>query len=354
MRGRYAMLFAMPGLWFAMQTFAGDCDDVFLDMPPDGAMSHVVTRAQDGLGMCYASAASQLVDAWRFSHGAKNYYHQTSDLAAAVSYAAAAGNPDIDGGQPCNVANHIKEKGSCDSQMVNEQYVNAEHGGRNYLEYTRLLKTYYTRYHEAMGSWYMAGLKPATEKMDKVQGDLAACLSATGFSTGMIPTPDKIRALLADSNPMAYLKGLLTHLCTGSNMSYPTFGECVTDVSTYTSPSKIRKIIDERLTSNSSQPLGISYCSGMLKKGRGFRGVHRGWALRFSDTLAGCGEHASILMGRTKNKLTGKCQYLIRNSWGKDCSNYASKDWKCEDGRGNIWVDADELTENIFQVQHLE
>ena len=38
-----------------------------------------------------------------------------------------------------------------------------------------------------------------------------------------------------------------------------------------------------------------------------------------------CGNHASIIIG--KKKIGGKCHYLVRNTWGKDCSKY---DWKCD------------------------
>ena len=59
------------------------------------------------------------------------------------------------------------------------------------------------------------------------------------------------------------------------------------------------------------------------------------------------GNHYSVIVGR--RKVENSCQYLIRNSWGPDCSIYpAPFDTQCE--AGNIWVDENTLMNAIIDV----
>lgn len=54
--------------------------------------------------------------------------------------------------------------------------------------------------------------------------------------------------------------------------------------------------------------------------------------------------HASTVVGRRANPRTGKCELLIRNTWGEDCKGYR-RDLECD--RGNIWVDRAELDDVV-------
>jgi len=56
------------------------------------------------------------------------------------------------------------------------------------------------------------------------------------------------------------------------------------------------------------------------------------------------GLHASTVVGRRWHEESGKCEYLIRNSWGESCVHYQNPD-RCENG--NIWVDRDSLKNNL-------
>ncbi len=73
--------------------------------------------------------------------------------------------------------------------------------------------------------------------------------------------------------------------------------------------------------------LGIEYDSGMLKN-YDF----------IPDPISG---HASSIVGRRWNDKTNSCEYMLRNSWGKPCSNY-HEDYECSNG--HIWI-----AESFFQ-----
>ncbi|MBC7430346.1 MAG: hypothetical protein H7336_17160 [Bacteriovorax sp.] len=63
------------------------------------------------------------------------------------------------------------------------------------------------------------------------------------------------------------------------------------------------------------------------------------------------GNHYSVIVGRRKS--SNSCQYLIRNSWGQDCSIYpAPFNTQCE--QGNIWVDENVLTKSIIDVHFIQ
>ena len=53
--------------------------------------------------------------------------------------------------------------------------------------------------------------------------------------------------------------------------------------------------------------------------------------------------HYSTLVGRRLNPKTQKCEYLLRNIWGTDCSQYPSR-FECEEG--NIWITESDLKKN--------
>lgn len=59
--------------------------------------------------------------------------------------------------------------------------------------------------------------------------------------------------------------------------------------------------------------------------------------------------HSSTVVGRRFDEESGRCQYLLRNSWGSDCSVYsAAQDIECDGG--NVWVNEDVLDHHSFGV----
>ncbi len=92
--------------------------------------------------------------------------------------------------------------------------------------------------------------------------------------------------------------------------------------------------IDEQL--NNSNPISINYNAYFLLKESIQNQMYN---------------HYSNIVGR--RKAANSCQYLIRNSWGKDCSIYPSPyNTQCENG--NIWVDEDVLRQYIIGIYFLK
>jgi hypothetical protein len=59
--------------------------------------------------------------------------------------------------------------------------------------------------------------------------------------------------------------------------------------------------------------------------------------------------HYSSIFGRRLNKETNKCEYLIRNTWGTDCSIYPKEIQKNCDA-GSIWIERELINNNLVNV----
>ena len=96
------------------------------------------------------------------------------------------------------------------------------------------------------------------------------------------------------------------------------------------------KDINEQLDRNN--PISLNYDAHFL--------------LNRPRTFGSVDNHYSVIVGRRLNESTNTCQYLIRNSWGKDCSIYPTH-YKTQCEEGNIWVDENVLGQNILGVHFI-
>lgn len=76
----------------------------------------------------------------------------------------------------------------------------------------------------------------------------------------------------------------------------------------------------------------------------------------------GMGGHASLVVGRRTNPDSGKCEYLIRNSWGKNCDQREGEDLTCHKNcdssgcrySGHFWVSDSKLKDSILGVTTIQ
>lgn len=103
-------------------------------------------------------------------------------------------------------------------------------------------------------------------------------------------------------------------------------------------PDVLIKTIDEQL--NAKEIIGIGYDYDKLNG----KNVY--------------GPHASVVVGRQFNKATNSCEYLVRNSYGKDCDlrevDGLTCHKVCEKGAcrytGHFWVSEERLKNSIMSV----
>ncbi len=87
-----------------------------------------------------------------------------------------------------------------------------------------------------------------------------------------------------------------------------------------------------------SLPIPVFYCARLYYNGNQYEGYIR--HLRKEEN---CGQHASLVIGY-RTRVNQQSEVLIRNSWGKSCKYYHSS-LQCEGG--NIWVPVSTLAKNL-------
>lgn len=351
------------------------CPDVRLDSP-GGSMEHVPLVDQSQLGTCYAHAAVQLLDAWRFSHGDKNFTRLTSPVYSAIKTAMDEKEKSIVGGSACDVANDAIKNGSCDADYITKSYSSKipedfvsqliEHREKYadlLSERKGKLKSELTykgpdrgdieaRFREIANKiYYFEETKIEEEIASDAAKDIRACVQSQSAPKVPAISNELIEKLLKEEDPVVFLDKLLQLKCPVQEKISYAAGVCKNEkISGLLGPISYSSRIDLRLSQPHANPVKISFCYRVLEKGKGYRGVTR--FFNGEKEAGDCGHHSALVIGRRFNKKSGKCQLLVRNSFGKFCGY--SSDWECEKEKGNIWVDEDVLTANIYGISYIQ
>ncbi len=64
------------------------------------------------------------------------------------------------------------------------------------------------------------------------------------------------------------------------------------------------------------------------------------------------GGHVSLIVGQQWNEESNQCEFLLRNSWGKNCSGYQNPELKgkCDPNTGYLWLPSEILKRGITDV----
>lgn len=349
--------------------------DIRLDLPPN-SMSHMPVLDQDGTGLCYSYVATQLVDAYRFSHGDRNLDHRTSPVAAAVIQAdsplqegkyslaikstgkqlrdaiydpygkyvtgVAAGVPEI--------ISSIKRSGSCSHDTISN-FISADGQGIS----DKLLSIFDEHQAYLKETWFF-------QRNDKFVKEKIQCeLNRSSLRSSLDITADVILKALKENNPLKYLKEVIAKACVNRNISVniPKLWN-VKSPKSFDGTKQTQRMINTLLNAQNPQPIGVGFCSQALSSDS--------WTLNL-QTMAEkswanekCAGHAALIVG--KRMLNGRCEYLVRNSWGTSCMKYkknyteqtprilkaAAPERECIEGTGQIWIPADTLIKNTVEI----
>ena len=331
---------------------------------------------QGQIGICYAYSAIQLLDHWRetkqHSFGktiaGSKYSYKKMGVSSPV-YAALLtriiqekSNPNknkknLEGGTIELALKMIKSIGMCKEEVI-QKSIDAYAGKKslNQGEFTELVHMLFLNFPTNPEDLRRMSDKEIKKKL------FYGKYNYVGRSIGDDANIPKIFRMVAAN----FRNGDLT------NFMHFLFKDCLQEKNIYKLSKNIpdpksiairegnlegmKKHLRSLLNERNAQPIGVGYCSEFLKKKRyvGTK-VHEnknyGGQMVTRDPNS-CGNHASIIIG--KKKINGRCHYLLRNTWGKDCSKY---DWKCEtigknEGMG-IWVDEKALFQNLLSMTYL-
>jgi len=340
-------LIALALLTSATAFAAEDCSEVRLDAP-GGTMEHVPVRDQGNLGDCYAVAEAELVDAYRKSHGGSIAFNSSAidgtvqlGLHSKVGLIDSLGYTDAGSDDVCDIVRDQKKTGLCDEKVVEENpstlaqdldFLNQSYDiltdpKSNRKGVQKFLKK------ESCGEDDVESASLAT-----TQAELMAVLKS-------ITRPVEAQFLreLSGICSRAIRRPLGNVSCEKNRGDYIPLSE----------HEKTKAFLLSMLRNAKSQPIAIGYCGNLLYKGQNYEGLDSTADRSENPERDDCDGHDSLIIGKGRDPKTGRCSFLIQNSWGTDCSQY-SGDWVCEKKTGKIWVDADVLSRNIDQYHYLK
>lgn len=337
---------------------------------PGFSMNHVRIVDQRRFGDCYANAAAQLIDAYRFSHGDEKTDFHTSALVLASDTKLSEHSESVDAGRPCDAINEVAYSGVC-----NDEAYTLRNGER--------IEQYMYRY--AQMQWALQHPNtPAPTLFDRlnVTGELVSLiansveagleaqkyssqirneLSAGGVDRSVLPPQLDLDASLLFRGTAELVRTVKRVGCSGTNHMNVWVPACqaddhlvpidapaqipanFADIDNYHA-SRLQRQMMDLLDRSNPQPVGIEYCSQILSQGINFdsKVATLGWK-------QGCERHASIVIGYRTNVKSNSTEFLLRNSWGPGCYNY-SKNWDCDPQTGLVWIDASALAKNVYNI----
>ncbi len=134
--------------------------------------------------------------------------------------------------------------------------------------------------------------------------------------------------VLEHSSTWSYLEELRDKSCT-SRVDLKDFRATFLQGSKHKQYNQIDKWL------NGGKTVGLDFMSSFLKE----KGVY-----------LPASAHSALIIGRKYNKEKKSCEYLVRNSWGKNCSVYKESGITCDPETGYIYLSKEELFPSIYSV----
>lgn len=344
---------------------ANDCTPMNLVTEPNSPFRKIPIYDQDGINICYAYTAAQLIDYELVKAGQERSVHP---LWAALRYAESKNKEQVSFGHTYYAVQEIQKFGNCEYNKVsNALGVWALKANVNEAEIMSLIERFAPKLKELYSD-----IQPeeavTVQQIDEVINEALEehkpfCSPGATWDQLM---PELRSLSVMGSRQM--LANLVLPVCNGAlpkpKINPPKF--FATEDDNLWSPTMQQKL--DQLKA----PISISYCSQVLYD-PGFDGIERSTTNAESVKAENCGAHESLIVG--KKKIGESCHFLLRNTWGSGfgkstdnwkclCKNKASGEMvdDCSESTHNngefivegCWIDSQSLGKNIFGMTSLE
>jgi len=296
---------------------------------------------QNQQGTCYAHTASTMTDYVRAVRGdrlhsfssplmlAIDRYSSQNDIERLQNNLADKTDP-FSGGTVCSAVRKNFEQGFCDSSKIELQIRRIKPGSREdpIAEYlTDLGKLFKNKKWDQLRREFFHLKSPDCPSHSPLDFGRALGLTESEAAWAQVKnSPDLLK----------FYSNFFSIIC--DRKPFPFRVEC--KHTEFFDDAPTTQNIDSYLAKG--YPIGISYCDQVLSD----KYAHTG--RNFSDPEM-CGRHASVLVGTALNK-KGECSYVIRNSWGTNCSYYDSS-YDCMDG--NVYIPKEKLADQILGIHEI-
>lgn len=318
--------------------FANDCTPMNLVTEPNSPFQKIPVYDQDGINICYAYAAAQMIDYELVKAGQERSIHP---LWAALKYAEHKNKDSIDFGNAYYAVQQIQKSGNCKYDKV-EAAIGAWATKANVkeAEVMSLIEKFAPRLKE-----FYAKKNPellvSAEEIDKVileaiEEHEPYCSPGATWEQLM---PELRSLSVMGSRQM--LSSLILPVCNGAlpQLNISPVKYFTTEDDAIWSSTLEKKLNDLKT------PVSVSYCSKVLNE-PDYDGIERATASTSLVTDEKCGSHESIIVG--KKKIGNSCHFLLRNSWGSGFGK-STDHWKClckNKASGAMVDDCTETTHN--------
>lgn len=362
------ILIVLALTFLAQSSFAQDCAPVNLITEENSPFNKIPVYDQDGLSVCYAYAAAQLVDYQLVKNGSERSVHP---LWAALKYAESANQQKISSGITYNAIEQMIKTGNCKYDSINSAIgVWAEKANVKEADIMDLVE----RLAPKFTSLYTNKVKAdptATLTSEEVDQAITEAINdhkpwCTAGATWDALMPE-LRALSTLSS-RKILTDLILPVCNKDlqKLALPKLTYFRSDV------NEIYAATLEKKIGSIKSPVSVTYCSKFLYEPE-LVGVTRKTKTTPESYAANCGGHESLIVG--KKKIGDQCHFLLRNSWGNGFSS-STENWKClcknketgamvddctndthNNGKFTVegcWIGGDKLSKNLFGMTSLE
>lgn len=379
------------------------CTNVRLDAP-GGPLEKVPVYdqkkyAKDDSNICYAIAAAQLADVYRFYAGDKELKQLTSPISMALHQ-----KNDPAAAEFLDVGDNILGRGedgialrSASGQLVCDQrwlekiasLVNVSHRDGSALA-RRIRKNSVDRLMGAIleeVSLHRAvreKLAQSAQELEPMEGEDGCALGTEFFQTkvalGRLPVADlknAIDAALEKNRPIEEAKAFLAEICKGHSFTLSIPQPNVLTIESEKSAQLLKKFIaaskDPSSNKKSLRAISREYSKASAKeKTAGVKNLSQ----KVQELLSGAqplpvavsidgglllgtteelfSTHSALIAGRRFNPKTKECEFLVRDSYGTNCKG-AGKDFPyafpCE--AGGLWIPSQKLMNHTYGITWL-
>lgn len=338
----------------------------------NGTLAQLPALDQKGTGLCYAFTISQLVDAKRYVNPA-NRRGRISPLALGIqtpqnSNFLVRSRLD-DGGSPHAALAALTAPGNviCDEAYISKLYGDADDQYTYFGTVELMFKDLREAYYKPCGDTPAQRKQKATLSIKTLKSFMTSSQLEGAPDGGMTDFMADLGGIVAHLNKLpsstfanyntsfnsTLVTPALRRICERHTLSVSpmritglhALGQIGGTGMTPADPKKLSDYAWNILSRPGAQPLGIGFCSNILTTNNTF--------INPSSNPSTCGPHAAVLAG--VRCVGGQRQFLLRNSWGKNCGQNLSLRHRSNcDKRGNVWVDANSLMRSankVYQVQ---
>lgn len=379
-----------------------------------GSMEPVKPRNQENLNTCYAFAAAEVWDAYRFSHYDKKTRdqelgHYTIPMQGALAYTIAKNKekgkvvpksawtasgtlPISEGGDPAKTLKFYMSNKTCVSTSTTDAFMGMLPGKtRNEkIAYLQTIMNNGETTRKLLASYrsQAAGQSPELctklqKKYDQEYQDILKetktdmTTACTTSSTKMLPSQfekfitEYLSSAQFSEDTLTNINNALAKSC--EKTSAPVNVKVPPKIHSGIGTNDKNNIMKDTKTQASAtihkalsggfnhpkQPVIISTCGNFLLDGKDSDPIRRktdgsidAKALEADVYFGRCKGHAVVAIGRKTEGET--CKILIRNTWKKCKSAGYAKDWTCDEQGDDVWVDQDALINNTLNYSFFE